>query len=746
MNSKILTLQLAVGKFAPIQAGGQSMRQKKYKAFISYSHKDAKISKWLHRKLESYKVPKHLVGLSTEHGKIPAKLFPIFRDRDDLAATTHMTDSILEAIRESEFLIVICTPASAQSKLVNREIQEFKKLNGSENILCLIAGGVPFSQNPDEECFSELLQRHIAPDGTPADYAPEGLAADIRPGSDGKQAAISKLVAGMLGVQLNILVRREMQQQKRKLVGALTGAFIVLAIVTTLLFQTIEAHQAAEQRSNDAADLLAYLHETVFEALDAAGNTDAQEKLIRSVFEHYETLDFKNADTLFLFHWSGGALRLGQNLERQGKNMEAARLFEQIRDFGTQFAKDHPKYTGARFRQQNSEFFYGYLKLRTGAYEEAEKSFRSRLATNMHALTDPNLTDESGDLIIDWYSTLADSQSLLGKTLAGPQDKTAEAETLIKAAIQNRIIALENYDPTANRHARNNKGLKIALTSTYLFMGNLYHRLGKLDEARRYYQKRIDILSELQNEAPDDLNVKRRKSIAKLALAKTQLDRGEIARAMTKTRQEVATFNSLTEVNPSSVLWFSGLVEAQNQLADICVSFDTCTDVDFQLDEALRLSGILFMRDDDRPHYRLTNYRAKMLKAQHMWRSGDHANARTELDALIEILSAEEVSFLRTDGAMEIAARIYLLASKIADQDGNMATATDFAQEVVRIVDARPNPWPEAQAYQAMALDYLGDMDRVEEVRSILGSIGYDYSAQLSALSSQASQHHVIAN
>ena len=349
------------------------MRNKKYKAFISYSHKDAKVSKWLHRELESYRVPKHLVGTTTTNGEIPAKLFPIFRDRDDLAATTHMSDAILEALTESEFLIVICSPASAQSALVNREIQEFKKLNGDKNILCLIAGGVPFSRNPDQECFSELLRRHISPDGTPEDYAPEGLAADIRPGSDGKPAAISKLVAGMLGVQLNILVRREMQQQKRRFMAALAGSAAVLVLVSALLFQTIRSENLAEKRLHDTSHFLTFLHETVYEALDADGNTAAQAELARAVYNYYQDASFQSADIDFLSNWSGSVLRLGQNLERRGKNEEATELFKQMREFGIRYARNHPSHFRARFREQNAEFFHGYLKLRTGKYDEAEK-------------------------------------------------------------------------------------------------------------------------------------------------------------------------------------------------------------------------------------------------------------------------------------------------------------------------------------------------------------------------------------
>ena len=48
----------------------------RYKAFISYSHSDEEWAKWLHRALETYRVPKHLVGRETEFGPVPARIAP----------------------------------------------------------------------------------------------------------------------------------------------------------------------------------------------------------------------------------------------------------------------------------------------------------------------------------------------------------------------------------------------------------------------------------------------------------------------------------------------------------------------------------------------------------------------------------------------------------------------------------------------------------------------------------------------
>jgi len=108
-----------------------------YRAFISYSHRDEKWARWLHRALETYRVPKHLVGQTTAMGVIPARTAPVFRDRDELASATDLGTILRAALAGSACQIVICSPASAASHWVNEEILSFKRLGRADRIFCL---------------------------------------------------------------------------------------------------------------------------------------------------------------------------------------------------------------------------------------------------------------------------------------------------------------------------------------------------------------------------------------------------------------------------------------------------------------------------------------------------------------------------------------------------------------------------------------------------------------------------------
>ena len=91
----------------------------RYSAFISYNHRDRDWAVWLHRALERYGVPKRLWGRPAPWGEIGNRLPPVFRDRDELATSSDLASSVKEALAESAFLVVVCSPNSARSKWVD---------------------------------------------------------------------------------------------------------------------------------------------------------------------------------------------------------------------------------------------------------------------------------------------------------------------------------------------------------------------------------------------------------------------------------------------------------------------------------------------------------------------------------------------------------------------------------------------------------------------------------------------------
>jgi tetratricopeptide (TPR) repeat protein len=219
----------------------------RYSAFISYNHRDRDWAVWLHRALERYSVPQRLWGRPAPWGEIGQRLPPVFRDRDELATSSDLASSVKEALGDSVFLVVVCSPNSARSKWVDEEIKTFIAAGREKFIRLIIVDGEPHSPVPERECLPPSLIR---------DGAPEPLAADVRREGDGKQAAKLKVLAGILGVPYDDLRRREAARRQKRLAAFAVAAsvgFLIMAALTVFAFisraDAVEQRQLAERRA-----------------------------------------------------------------------------------------------------------------------------------------------------------------------------------------------------------------------------------------------------------------------------------------------------------------------------------------------------------------------------------------------------------------------------------------------------------------------------------------------------------------
>ena len=156
-----------------------------YFVFISYSSLDNEWAIWLRHELEHYHLPASFNGRTD----VRDNLRKVFRDRDELSAGPEWDEQVQKALEETNNLIVICSPHSAKSDAVNKEIETFIALGKEDHIFPFIVEG----DNP-EDCFPKALKH-------------SKLAGDIiKDGSP--NIAFIKIVAGMLNVGFSELWNR----------------------------------------------------------------------------------------------------------------------------------------------------------------------------------------------------------------------------------------------------------------------------------------------------------------------------------------------------------------------------------------------------------------------------------------------------------------------------------------------------------------------------------------------------------
>ncbi|MBR4121778.1 MAG: TIR domain-containing protein, partial [Erysipelotrichaceae bacterium] len=223
--------------------------ERSYIAFISYRHLplDKEAAERIQKKIENYTVPKEY--REKFDGK---KAGLVFRDEDELPASSSLTDSIYYALDHSEFLIVICTPDLPKSKWCEAEIRYFLKTHDRDHILAVLADGTP------EESFSPYLLHEFDGEGNPISDT-EPLAANIA-GDDHRinkktfNKEATRICAALIGCPFDALWQRERRARTNRLLTAAAAAVAVMAIFLGVVLNRnarIAEQSAQIQEQND---------------------------------------------------------------------------------------------------------------------------------------------------------------------------------------------------------------------------------------------------------------------------------------------------------------------------------------------------------------------------------------------------------------------------------------------------------------------------------------------------------------
>ena len=206
----------------------------KYDAFISYRHaeKDTLIASEIQKSLERFKIPK---ALQKKSGK--QRFNRVFRDVEELPISSNLTEDLTQALKDSEFLIVICSYRTSESDWVKREIDTFLELHdyNKQLVLTVLVEGEP------DEVIPEVLRHdnitHYLADGTfyCKDEVVEPLAADYRmPIAKARKVELPRLAASMLGCNYDEIIRRRKAYKRTRLL--IETALVCVAAIALMIY------------------------------------------------------------------------------------------------------------------------------------------------------------------------------------------------------------------------------------------------------------------------------------------------------------------------------------------------------------------------------------------------------------------------------------------------------------------------------------------------------------------------------
>jgi tetratricopeptide (TPR) repeat protein len=528
-----------------------------YRAFISYSHRDKAWADWLHRSLETYRVPSRLVGTTTAHGTIPRRLNPVFRDREELASAAELGRKVNEALAQSENLIVICSPAAAASRWVNEEVLAYKRMGRAARIFCMIVDGEPNATGipgrEAEECFCPASRFQLDANGQPTNERVEPIAADARPGKDGKANAKLKLIAGMLDVGFDALKQREQHRRMRRMAAITALAVCVMAITIVLAIAALVsrhraviaqhkaevAQKSAVRRQKQAEDLVDFMLGDLTTKLRGLDKLDILRAVDDKAVAYFKTLPAIDVNETELAQRAKALQRIGEVRMNNSRLADAMSAFQQALRLNRKLVLHTPDDPQRQNAYAENLLWVGFNDWNQGRLDRAEIAFKKSAAALERAVALAPADNQVAHNLDDMYNNLGHV------ALARGEADLAEREYLKDQALCQRMVAAHPNDVIWRNTLGDSHGNLAELSVTR----------GHLDQAISGYLKQQRIISAVMAQQPQNHQMQAQLQEDDANLIDALELTGQSAAASAYLGPALATGEALIKFDPSHKGW-----------------------------------------------------------------------------------------------------------------------------------------------------------------------------------------------
>lgn len=571
----------------------------KYRAFISYSHRDEQWARWLHKGLETYRIPSRLVGQQTAVGPIPRRLTPIFRDRDELPTASNLSENVEEALRCSANLIVICSPQAAASHWVGEEILAYKRLGRTSRILCLIVAGEPnagaIRGREDEECFPAALRTEVAASDGGSTVILDPIAADARAGKDGRTNAKLRIIAGLLGVGFDALKQREQQRRARRLAIVATSTSIIMVGTIALAIDAAIARRTAERREKQAEDLIGFMLGDLQKKLETVNRLDILNDVADKAMDYFSQSRDLPTNSDALAQYAQALQKIGRVRQEQGSLEKADAAFKQSLQIMERLVARDPRNAAWQIALADSHSWLSTVAWDRGDLAEANRQlqmtiplvnevvsahpdnhdWRQRLAWLHNNIG--HVQQAQGEFAMarkEYETVLAINDQLLAVVpdrspdrnrtrmrLANAESDLADVEYamgLIGTSVDRRQKSLASWLALA-RDSPQDMSVQEYLAEAYFKLGNTLSAHGESAPAALDLEKALTIARRQLQTDPTSKDSQGAVAAYSRALARQLFLDGDLTRAATLAASALATYSALAEKEPQEFRWQRGL-------------------------------------------------------------------------------------------------------------------------------------------------------------------------------------------
>jgi tetratricopeptide (TPR) repeat protein len=521
-------------------------REYRYKAFISYSHKDRESAIWLQRALEGWRTPRHLLADNSAAPHVPQRIGAIFRDQDELPSSPDLSRRLQEALVNAENLIVICSPAAAKSIWVDREISFFKQQGRSDHIFCLIVAGDPTATGAESDCFPPALRCCYDRDGNIEPGETEPIAADLRKHADGRSLARLKIIAGLLNLGLDALRQRELQRSHRRLAAIAVSAMTALVFTSMLAIYAMLARDEANQRRGQAEDLLGFMVGDLRNSLQPMGRLDLLESVSEKAMAYFATVDVGELTDNELMRQAQVISQIGEIRIDQLQYEPALKAFLDAYQRSARLYEKKPKDGARLFNRGQAEYWVAHVYWARGERGLARSWLAQYLASSEAlAAVDPG-RDE-------WVVEVA-----YGHHNLAVLDLEEDNFSFANAGFMRELNILERLALRDDKSL----ALDVQIADTTSWLGNIAVAQGDLTQAEMYFERAAADQKDISLAAPDDRGKQFSAAYALIRLVEVAFMTGNLQRAEDLINEAVSVFDGLVNHDPENLRWLRSAAKA----------------------------------------------------------------------------------------------------------------------------------------------------------------------------------------
>lgn len=671
---------------------------RRYKAFISYSHADRAQATWLQRALESYRTPK---ALRRARPDLPDRLYPLFRDSDELASSTDLSESIQRAMDDSDALIVICSPAARASRWVNEEIRRFRAIGRGDRIFCLIVAGSPDPASAD--CaFPDTLLRDDA-----GRILREPLAADLTAAGDGKRNAMLKIAAGLLEVGVDELKRRDAQRQARSWSLVAAGSLLVTALTAGLALYALHARRDADVRRAQAENLIGFMLGDLRGNLEQIGRLELLDSIGNQAMAYFAAIGEQGTEKEMLER-AKALKQIGDVRFNRGQLEPALAAFRQALVQTRALHEANPANNDYLFELGQAEFWVGYVAWQRGDLDGAYQSMQRYMEYSRELSRRAPAND-------DYRLELSYAHSNLGSVaLAQGRPQVALDEFGDALSLAESLLAKspQDYDLAFNA------------ADTRSWVGTTLLELGRLAEARDAFAHAAAVMHPFHQRARDQ---RASYNYCRLLVlqADADINRGDVSGARRALEESLAVYGKLLEIDPTNTTWLYSALTAETYLLSLVPPGQWTARERAALERIeSRLASPSSGDSADKDYIRL-KFRVSNLKDIDLLHQGDAGAALRSAQQTRQEWQAASRGKTMVPELSLIEARIEETLGSALAGAGDAPGARAIWQAEAERLDASPAANLSLLAVRRLLALDLGDLERANDIGARLQATGY---------------------